>query len=164
MIHEEIRNLKCSTCKYCLLRSFADKERKVCNWWGFSLFPDQRACSKHTTEPCASTHTSPILLKTINFPKTMCSLHDFSDERHKMQIDVACVQGVYYAGVHYQRLYDSMYGSGRCVSIYDGDFATADEAIKARIRELIRDEEYYRCTEAVQFLKSRLSLDWKSVV
>ena len=153
MTHEEIRNMKCATCKHCLLRSFADKERKACNWWGFNLSPDQRACSKYTTETFAWAHTSPVLLDTLSFPKEMCSLHDYSDKRHKLTIDVACVQGVYYAGVHYQRLYDSMYGSGRCVSIYDGDFATADEAIRARIHELIRDEEHYHCDEAVQFLK-----------
>lgn len=152
MTHEEIRNLKCATCRRNLLKNFG-KEQRVCGYWGFPLSQDQRACTLYSDKPFSWFDTSPVLLETISFPKEMCSLHDYSDKRHTLKIDVACVKGVYYAGVHYSRHYDSMYGSGRWVSIYDGDFATADEAIKARIHELIREEEHNKCPEAVQFLK-----------
>ena len=82
--------------------------------------------------------------------------HDYSDKRHTLKITTICVDGVWYSGIHYQRNYDSMFGHSFVVSIYDGDFATEEEAIQARMRQLLEEETYYRSAEACEFIKSKM--------
>lgn len=133
-------------------------ERKECGYWGFPISNDQRVCSKraHGAQP-ENFHKYPTGFKmsTTAFPPEMLDTHDMSNKRHKLVIKTACVGGIWYAGVSYQRRYDACYGSGRACGIYDGDFATEKDAINARLDELIRSEEYYKCEEAVLFLKTK---------
>lgn len=129
-----------------------------CGLWGFPLLYDQRACKQYTDEPkLERLHEYPTGCKmtSTSFPENMLNIHDLSDKRHTLIFKTACVQGVWYIGQRYGRHYDSMYGAGWACGIYDGDYATEQEAINAKINALIESETYYRCDEAVQFLKTK---------
>lgn len=151
-------------CENCWLRAVSPwgRDKDVCTYWGFRLWAEQRACSKFHPKlvgefPEHLIHAYPIgkPMESISFPSEMLNVHDLSNKRHKLIFKTVCVQGVWYIGQQYQRHYDDCYGASSNCSIYDGDYATEKEAINAKIEQLIKSEQYYRCEEAVQFLKSK---------
>lgn len=149
-------------CKDCWLNLTPAYENRAheCAYWGFPLYSGQRACKQYEhrlgetiTECKYRAYPLGYAMISTAFPKQLLTVHDYSNKRHKLIIDTACVNGIWYAGVHYGRQYDSCYGSAHSCSIYDGDFATEREAINARLRELLKDETYYKCDEACEFLR-----------
>ena len=151
---------RCKDCLLCEHDPYGKSDR--CGFWGFPLWHDQRACKQYEQhDNCAALdnkmHAFPIgrPMTSTSFPEDMLNTHDLSDKRHTLIFKTACVQGVWYIGQRYGRHYGSMYSAGRSCGIYDGDYATEQEAINAKINALIESETYYRCDEAVQFLKAK---------
>lgn len=150
-------------CKDCwLCDTLCEKEKDECAYWGFRLYAGQRACSKFWPRlvgefPKHLYHAYPIgkPMESISFPSEMLSVYDLSNKRHKLIFETVCVQGVWYIGQQYGRHYDDCYGEGWACSVYDGEYATEKEAINTKIEQLIKSEQYYRCDEAVEFLKSK---------
>ena len=149
-------------CKDCWFCEWAKQKGKynTCTYWGFDLLDDQRACKQYEYMygekiTAGKKYKYPLGYKMINtaFPKQITTVHDYSNKRHKLTIETACVKGIWYAGVHYGRQYDSCYGCVYSCSIYDGDFKTERDAINARLRELLKVETYYKCDEACEFLR-----------
>ena len=133
-----------------------------CAYWGFHLSHDQRACKQFEQWQEGMTeskyHAYPLgkPMTSISFPSELVTTHDYSNSRHTLKIQTAQVGGVWYAGINYQRQYDSVYGCVCRVSIYDGDFATEQEAIWARMQEILKAETHNRCDEACEFIRSRM--------
>lgn len=154
----ELKRCK-SKCWLCAHDPWGNSDR--CSYWGFPLHFNQRACKQYEewenmTE--SKFHAYPLgrPMTSISFPDEFITIHDYSDNRHTLKIDTVQVGGVWYAGLHYGRHYDSMYGRCFCVSIYDGDFATEQEAISARMQDVLKAETHNRCEEACNFIKSKM--------
>ena len=150
---------KCKVCWFCEWSKQKGKHN-TCTYWGFDLLDDQRACKQYEylygeKITAGKKYKYPLgkPMTSISFPNDIVTVHDYSNKRHKLIIDTVCVNGVWYAGLHYGRQYGSMYGCASCCSIYDGDYTTERDAINARLRELLKSETYYKCDEACEFLR-----------
>ena len=150
----------CTECLLCEHDPFGKNDR--CGYWGFPLHYEQRACSQfegHSNYAALDRkmHAFPIgkPMDGISFPSEMLNVHDMSNKRHTLIFKTACVDGVWYIGQDYGRHYDDAYGAGWACSIYDGEYESEQQAINAKIEALIKSETYYRCDEAVQFLKTK---------
>lgn len=150
----QVEQKKCLDCR----RANWHDPKAYCKLWGFRFkVRDQRACKKFTDDYVEGLKTQPIDPPLQGITLRNIRVHDYSEKRHKLTIQTACVRGEWFACVsRYSRMYGSMYGQGKYLSIYDGGYKTEQEGIDACIRQVMKAEEYYKEPEAVEFLKKHL--------